>query len=81
MTLIFFALFCFNEGCCSQSRHYSESNTMLRFAIIAVCIALSAADYDKKIGYGGYGQGYGQGYGYRQGYGYGLNNLYVPLSL
>lgn len=48
---------------------------MLRFAIIAVCIALSAADYDKKIGYGGYGYGYGQGYGY------GLNNLYVPLPL
>lgn len=81
MTLILFALFCFNEGCCSQSRHYSESNTMLRFAIIAVCIALSAADYDKKIGYGGTGYGYGQGYGYRQGYGYGLNNLYVPLPL
>lgn len=48
---------------------------MLRFAIIAVCIALSAADYDKKIGYGGTGYGYGQGYGY------GLNNLYVPLPL
>lgn len=52
---------------------------MLRFAIIAVCIALSAAKYDKKIGYGGSGYGYGQGYG--QGYGYGLNNLYVPLPL
>lgn len=51
---------------------------MLRFAIIAVCIALSAADYDKKIGYGGTGYGYGQGYGYG---GYGLNNLYVPLPL
>lgn len=48
---------------------------MLRFAIIAVCIALSAADYDNKIGYGGTGYGYGQGYGY------GLNNLYVPLPL
>lgn len=64
--LLFGVFFC--KGCCSQSIHYLVSNTMLRFAIIAVCIALSVADYDKKLGYG-------------QGYGYGLNNVYVSLHL
>lgn len=67
MTTVFCALFCFNKGCCSQSSHYVVGDTMLRFAIIAVCIALSVADYDKKTGYGGYG--------------YGLNNVYVSLHL